>query len=437
MNLHQPRDASTDYGTDPPDNSQLILARGTDPPAARYWKEEVVPPSQRRRLMKPYILATVLLLWCIFCLASSSQMKQIIWSEQVFYTTSKVAERHDNKSSKETGCIGDYEFPINVTSFRQLENIDLKVPLPKQLNIVIVGDSVTKYFYISLTYFLKFGSWINMKHPLPVAKNESISNMYKQESTREAVPHLYLIWKNFFESKESHTESFDAIMGHLDICDCVGSNAVQWDKKYGVNDVWNRYFRQNSKNNSHSVTFFQKYGDNNNWRVPIEFKSTWGLQEINKLVHNEESMRKNSNNGTQYYNQSSEVKYATSNWTEFILNFVAKMEPKPNSFVFNQGLWPHPDFERPEVYKSIIAAISNAGMLSIYKTTTKRSDTNDTRLDPYEQEICNLVDHCLDLSWTAHLPEYMYVDQAHFVEPVYSWMNIQMLDILFGSSCNL
>ena len=235
-------------------------------------------------------------------------------------------------------------------------------------------------------------------------------------------------------SKESHSESYDEIMGHLDICDCVWSNVVQWDKKFGVNDVMNRYFRQNSRNTSHSVTFFQKYGDNNNWNVPIQFKSTWGLQEINKLL-NEEALREKYNS-TYYKQERSEVKYATTNWTEFILNFVAMMEPKPNAFVFNQGLWPHPDFERPEVYKSIIAAISMAGMLSIYKTTTKRSNTNDTRLDPYEHEICNLVDHCLDLSWTAHLPEYMYVDQAHFVEPVYSWMNIQMLNILHGSSCS-
>ena len=71
-------------------------------------------------------------------------------------------------------------------------------------------------------------------------------------------------------------------------------------------------------------------------------------------------------------------------------------------------------------------------MISIYKTTTKWKNVGREKSENelYEKQICELTDYCLDLSWTWLLPEYLYTDRAHFYEPVYSWMNIGLLDLL-------
>jgi hypothetical protein len=109
-------------------------------------------------------------------------------------------------------------FPVNVTSSHPLEHIDLqKIPVPRNLNIVMIGDSVTRYQYISLVYFLKFGTWINMKHQMILRQHNIVSpttnnnhshhetvtmddtnhNMYHQPNAMmDLVPHMGMIWKN-------------------------------------------------------------------------------------------------------------------------------------------------------------------------------------------------------------------------------------------------
>mmetsp|Transcript_14501 Transcript_14501/g.17635 ORF Transcript_14501/g.17635 Transcript_14501/m.17635 type:complete len:107 (+) Transcript_14501:580-900(+) len=71
-----------------------------------------------------------------------------------------------------------------------------------------------------------------------------------------------------------------------------------------------------------------------------------------------------------------------------------------------------------------------AGMTSIYKTTSKWSDDDGSENELYEQEICKLTDFCIDLSWTLFVPKHLYADRAHFYEPVYSWMNLQLLSLI-------
>ena len=267
--------------------------------------------------------------------------------------------------------------------------------------------------------------------------------MYSQPIAKEAVPHMSLIWKNAFGSKDDWSNYLTTLMDPLEAVDCFAPSVVQWDKRFGVDGFENRYFRDPTRNNS--VTFLSKNGDHNNYKIPLTFKSTWSLDDINKYNRNglvstngtSASAKNNSssaNNNTQLQtkcvSQLPDKTYITSNWTEFIHEFVAKFEPKPNAFMFNQGLWPHDQFQEPAVYEQIIKAISDAGMISIYKTTTKHVTAESAEIQLYEQKICELVDYCLDLSWTWLVPDYLYADRAHFFEPVYSWFNIGLLNIL-------
>ena len=337
-----------------------------------------------------------------------------------------------NTNSKKVGPTHHYAFPKNVTKYQQLEQINLKnLPIPKNLHILFVGDSVTRYQYVSLAYFLKFGTWINTKHPIPIANNQSLDEMYQQPTAKEHVPHMGLIWKNFWNSKGDWSNYSNVMLSPFEKCDCMESNVKQWQRRFGVDEVENRYFRDNSRNNS--LLYMKKLGDWNNHKIPLPFLSTWNIHEMNSMHNNKKSSIKSmASNGTKI--PIGEYGLHTNIWTEFIQNFVVNLNPKPNVFVFNQGLWPHEQFQQPQAYTELINTISMAGMTSIYKTTSKWSDDDGSENELYEQEICKLTNFCIDLSWTLFVPKSLYADRAHFYEPVYSWMNVQLLSLILQNT---
>ena len=57
-------------------------------------------------------------------------------------------------------------------------------------------------------------------------------------------------------------------------------------------------------------------------------------------------------------------------------------------------------------------------------------DERNQTWDEYERELCNLTDSCMDLRWTALVPDELYWDAKHFREPIYSMMNIQLLSLI-------
>ena len=101
-------------------------------------------------------------------------------------------------------------------------------------------------------------------------------------------------------------------------------------------------------------------------------------------------------------------------------------------FIFNSGIWAdNVDFMDPNDRRDIIKAISDAGMISVYKTTTKNSVEKDGSRADYEVEFCRIADYCFDLSWTYQIPDDDHrIDTVHFNEPIYSVFNVQLLDLL-------
>jgi len=89
------------------------------------------------------------------------------------------------------------------------------------------------------------------------------------------------------------------------------------------------------------------------------------------------------------------------------------------------------DFMDPNDRRDIVKAISDAGMISVYKTTTKSYTEKDGPRKDYEVDFCRIADYCFDLSWTFQIPNDEYrTDAAHFAEPIYSVFNVQLLDLL-------
>jgi len=109
---------------------------------------------------------------------------------------------------------------------------------------------------------------------------------------------------------------------------------------------------------------------------------------------------------------------------------VAHLDPRPNVLIFNEGWWQH-DLDDRNLQTSIVQALNELNITSIYKTTTEAQTSQSHVVQAqYEQDLCNVTDYCYNLSWTAHVPESYYWDQFHFRPPVYTWMNIQLLELL-------
>lgn len=296
-------------------------------------------------------------------------------------------------------------YVLNESARRQLEHqidfeqtlngTDRNISIPENLHIVFVGDSLTRYQYLSLSHYIKFGKW-----PDPSVK----PNFVWQTD--------HGTWMNFF--MESNKVLFPN-----EQCDCwrPEENGVALAPKW----FENRYFLDPVRNNS--LSMISKLGST------IEFKSQWAVSDIHNSHEFKDKMEDLN------YNE-----YSESSWEGFIRDFVAKMEPKPDYMVFNSGLWDNQPKHNEEVSfrnsterEKIVKAMKEANIVSIYKTTTKVKGETDPTMRDYEHEMCEIVDYCLDLTYTSQITNKHRKDRVHFREPIYSLFNIQLLDLISKS----
>jgi len=327
-----------------------------------------------------------------------------------------VSLGRSNQKLTSSGHRHMYMFPHNITSLQQLHDIDVgTTPVPSDLSIVFVGDSVTRYQYISLAFFLKFGNWIY--HNSTVNLNE----------ITQSAPAMGMIWKHSESTLHEWFNYSNSILSPYEQCDCIDPPQGNY-REFGVKSLENRYFWHPSANNS--VVYLQKFGYKNNWNKPLTFKSTGNVSAINEC-------RKRGASAVGY-RRGGDVVYRSEDWISFIRDFVSELRPRPQFFIFNQGLWNHDDFLNQSFQKEVVDTISDVGMISVYKTTTrwKTAGSEGAIMDIYEREICDIVDLCFDLSWTWLVPGFLFADRAHFLEPVYTWFNIQLLGLLQGYMYN-
>lgn len=284
--------------------------------------------------------------------------------------------------------------PIKVTKMEDLLNLNMTIDIPTNLHIVMMGDSLTRYQYLSLVYFLSKGKWI---------ANEDRPNLLL-EKTHDS-------WYDFY----SFTNN---ILQPYELCDCFRGESKQYHGAVITNTVENRYFYDPERNNS--VVYLQKFGSSQT------FHSDWNVNEIEKLQANHPNQ----------FLDSKELNYVfdSKNWSDIIDNYVCQLKPKPSVFLLNEGFWAVADLEDASTRKEIIDSLKRCGIQSMYKTTTKPKRDNSTDIREYERDLCQMSDYCFDMSWTGMIPSDMYEDEAHFIPMPYNWFNILLLDMLKGTS---
>jgi len=259
-------------------------------------------------------------------------------------------------------------------------------PRPRNLHLALLGDSVTRYQYISLAYFLKTGKW--------VPTNEKPSLLNQKDFTS---------WNHYLEYTNT-------VLQPQEQCDCFRADG---GRGYG-SICENRYFSDPTRNNYITfITKFGKAGVHGHWPAP--------------------DMTRTLQNGT--LNMSAGLvpyTWDNYNWSEVIVEHIAKLQPKPTFLVFNAGLHGH-NLGKKEIHESILQALNDTGITGIYKTTSKSQQLNRTSRfsrGMHDKSLCGKVfRNCINLDWTGDLvgPQH-YSDDVHFKSPGNTRMNLQLLD---------
>jgi hypothetical protein len=267
-------------------------------------------------------------------------------------------------------------------------------PRPRNLRLAFIGDSISRYQYISLVYFLKTGQWIteeNMKPQNPLYLHTygvDARNTFFQESNKLLLP--------------------------LEECDCHDFNE-------------NRYFADPERGNY--ITYiikFGKSGTNGHWQ-PHEVHANRNATSKNKT-----NILYGSDNSNQ--EASVQIQWSYSTWNATISQHIAKLLPTPDFVIFNAGLHNH-DLDDVQVQHGILEATLQNNIIPIYKTTTYPNHSmpvGSFDKASHDNALCgNAFRYCIDLSWTATLGGYKdYYDIYHMKPQHNQRMNLQTLAYL-------
>lgn len=283
---------------------------------------------------------------------------------------------------------------------------------PCHISIVFMGDSLTRFMYYSLAYFLRHNEWIDPAAYPNLVKPADFLGGYE----------LNFDWTPWYNASM-------AALAPYENCDCYREpgSIMRFPGKNWV--VENRYFYDPIRNNT--VVYFQAFGN------AIEIRGHWDdpqkAMRAQQLVNRSADFSSADNNYTAVGPLVGRHPYAWSyDWATAIRQQVAKI--KPNALVINAGVWAH-DFDKPDFVESVMAAINETGIpRAIWKTTAAARNgqvpSQETDVALCHHEFFQQSD-CLNISgWTSKLNGDFYIDRAHFREPVYRKMNEQLLEHL-------
>ncbi|EEC50020.1 predicted protein [Phaeodactylum tricornutum CCAP 1055/1] len=253
---------------------------------------------------------------------------------------------------------------------------------PRNLNLAMVGDSVTRFQYISLIYFLSTGYWIDDRERPDLLKPRMRSSWND--------------WLNYSNTLFSPHEQ----------CDCFRFDNYR--------SIENRYFQDNRNN---SVIMIVKFGS-----ARVHGFYTW--ERVNRR---EVRMLQITNRSQQFPPHAWDY-----NWTDLIQQHIAKLAPKPEFLVFNAGIHRH-NLGSPMVQQEIQTALRQHSIIGIFKTTSFPKAVRTFQKHPVDEALCGGVfPNCVNLDWTFNVSDSHYIDKHHFDSPVNTLMNQQLLEYIGG-----
>ena len=246
---------------------------------------------------------------------------------------------------------------------------------PRNLHLAIIGDSVSRFQYIALVYYLHYG-----RH---VTKNDKPKRLTFKQTERNKVV-------NFT----------DVILTPQEECDCF--RVRKWKPEAFVD---NRYYYDPTRNNS--VTFLLKYGS-------MEAHGHWEPAD----VHTSHELS---------YKEDTDYSWR-GNWS-VAFRHLAALQPKPKYVIFNAGHHRNGMY-RKDVQVDIHDTLADLGLLGIYKRTTCQNGKRRPRHVRHEAKMCERFE-CINYDWTCtQLTGQDYYDHVHLKPHVNQRMNEELLQVL-------
>lgn len=253
-------------------------------------------------------------------------------------------------------------------------------------HLVMVGDSITRYQYLSLVYALRHQNLLSSVMQPNLVEEMAWNN-----------------WPNFYQGSTS-------ILAPYEVCDCARTQGAFSDA------FENRYYHDPHYNIT--VTFFSFIADISQGRIRV---NEHRIPEVAARFPVSASA-----------NRTPEWHYDQFSLDKFFTEQVAPLVPKPTAVVFNYGKWMNKLSDG--ALASIMFSVFNFVDIFIWKTTTAGVSTpDDVKIYEHDQDVqFSQIDilTVMNTSWTKSVNTTHRWDNIHFREPVYSLLNYQMIDLI-------
>ena len=308
------------------------------------------------------------------------------------------------KDSKDDAALIDFGMPSRKETeetLGKLSSHNTECPQhPCGISLVFMGDSLSRFQYYSLVYFLRHGTWIDPNSSPNLVRPMDFLGGYE----------LNFEWSPWFNASM-------AALAPYENCDCY-REAGRLNGKGGKLRFMceNRYYYDPVRNNR--VTFIQSVGSATTIRGHWDAQKAWPQLERYHRLHNESAI------GVTVGPMQSRVPYLwEGSWMDAIRGHVSDL--KPDVLVMNAGKWAH-SFAEPDFRGDIMSALNDTSIPRVIWRTTTADRGGRYRTALTDHVMCQLVE-CMNATWTVSVPRDLYVDQGHFTEPVYRLLNEQML----------
>jgi len=265
----------------------------------------------------------------------------------------------------------------------------------RNLHIVYIGDSVSRYQYISLVHYFHTGHWLNDSTLLLHAGHFPGHGGY---------PGLFNYTNHYFSGRLR--------------CDCFRRG-----RKLVKSHYENKYWRDDCRNNT--LTYIGKFSDRpiqGHWDAWTVYQEKPASLDVDTKLP-----------PVWQFNES---------WADAVVHHVQQLRPKPNYVYFNAGLWRPSGLNRTQ-FNDLVHAVRAADMIPIFRTTTK---SHESRMYPndFDQEVCPHVANyttsgtywCHNMTWTKQLLPWgdaAFQDPAHFRPSINTLFNQQLLELISSS----
>lgn len=292
---------------------------------------------------------------------------------------------------------------------------------PRNLQLVFLGDSITRYQYLSLAYFLRHGRWWE-------SPNDSPNNLFNAHSFRHPA-HPSEDWNEFFLQS-------NRMLYPMEACDCVRSMD-------GEIVCERRYFYDRERNNKMVYININGNETHGSWGYYGNFPAKEIFTNFDHMVEMPVGFRLQSELAKHTNVKESRFQWEYLTWGDVLRYHVGELGLGNDcAVVLNAGLHPHNfggnDTESSALRSDLVHALQSIQMEGIWKTTSYtlheiRKSHHDPTVSPQsfsDVRMCGLLGRCLNISWTKQLRTELYFDHLHFFEPVYRVLNEDLLGSL-------